>query len=192
MLPQLWIPVTVVAHLFAAVWLVRAFQLIQPAAWSRIRALLKQANDQQASKPGSQPCSIWPEVVTGDQYQPTGSSSSLSSAGNSHSRTCSAGRDAHSPCLYYSAAEMEAGHDTDSNSEHHAMAVVCAAELPLAGTGSNTLMEKQVHLIKQSASLRLTWRSIGCTYKTADGVKPVLYDVWGEAVAGEMQVRRPT
>lgn len=47
---RLWVPVAVLAHVFAAVWLVRAFQLFQPALWARLAAKIRlrsKANSQQ-------------------------------------------------------------------------------------------------------------------------------------------------
>jgi hypothetical protein len=210
----LWIPVAVFTHVFAALWLLRAFQLMQPAAWAKVKYIIR-------LKPRPEPNSATSvvsashllEIQEGQlaaQHAEVGSScsSSLNDWGATGSSTSSSSNiNSQYPAVTYpSSSSSTAGSDVGSlDGDAHAVAVLPAgdlhanSEITTAANKAGTLAGKQRQFHhpyschhpqqQQQPAIRLTWRSIGCVYKTAAGAKPVLHDVWGEAAAGEMQVR---
>lgn len=207
-IPALWIPVAVFTHVFAALWLLRAFQLMQPAEWAKIRKILRLRRKIPGSGtvPSSE-ASTWPVLATGPGVQPnvdvgSSCSSSLQEWGATSSSTDSSSNQ-YPPVTYPSSSSSTAGSEVGSvDGDAHAVAVLPAGDIHAAGAAKASVPHagKQLHpphqhscqphkQQQQQPGLRLTWRSIGCVYKTAAGPKPVLHDVWGEAAAGEIQVR---
>lgn len=204
---QLWIPVAVIAHLFAAIWLIRALQLFQRALWARITSLLglrrpAVTNDVQ---PGTETTSqTWAAAVNVEHHSDDHTTSAAGlrrdPSGISY------------PLVHYGSLKRSATqHDitstqingsSSSNSsdwEYGASAVININDsahqpLPLVPAEVSNPLSRQLqhhHVVAkshQSEHLRLSWEGISCSYRTSTANKSVLKDVWGEAASGEIQV----
>ena len=201
---QLWVPVVVFAHLFAAYWLLKTWMLSAPRAGRRssrsqargglVGALQRllcggsstaRAAAKATAKPaaGAKGAAAAVTAASGADQQ-AAAADGLATGERAVALSMSSER-APSPFVAHgraaaAAAAGGAGGDAASDvSEENAEHVFEALEAPAGAL-------QHAFSINVNPST-LEWQGIGCSYNTPTGVKEVLADVWGVAQPGEMQ-----
>ncbi|KAF6265203.1 P-loop containing nucleoside triphosphate hydrolase protein [Scenedesmus sp. NREL 46B-D3] len=189
---------------------------MRPATWASLTTALRlkcrkaKANSAPSNVPGALSVPVTHTESGAESIADVSSScgSSLHGWGAGSSSTSSSSNQ-YPPIIYPSSSSSTAGSEVSSlDGDARAVAVLRADGRRAAAGAANAADTAELHAAKQQAyhqqqhchprqhcqqtlqqqpDLRLTWRSIGCVYKTASGAKPVLHDVWGEAAAGQMQ-----
>jgi hypothetical protein len=191
--PWLWASTVIVAHLFAAIWLLRALSFMAPGAWpaakQRIRRLCGQCATHElpvddaakADAPArqlavsihSQDADLVPRAAGGhNQTHLSAQHSSILLPPMSSQQEHSAHDDN---------SGMDSASDGGSINDQEIDGVVLTLAPACATKKHNTA-------VPLPPTLQLEWCALGCSYRTPTGHKTVLEDVWGSAQAGQLQV----
>ncbi|KAI8464872.1 MAG: P-loop containing nucleoside triphosphate hydrolase protein [Monoraphidium minutum] len=161
----LWVPVVVVAHLFAAFWLFKTWMLNTPMgkktrAATRVPSRTKGGSLKDMAAPagaaGRGDVAVGSDQVAIEVPPPTDVS----------------------PFTQGGGPVEEDGELTEAASD---LEVFKSLEKPATLTHTFSI---------NVVSSRIEWQDIGCSYNTPQGTKDVLKDIWGIAQPGEMQARR--
>lgn len=194
----LWVPVVVFAHLFAGFWFIKTFLLYDPRPLAAIRRrrssgakLPKACASEDGEDADEDVVLTLDEAAGGSGTEPKhrkkgasghsmGLPGRLSGAQQRPAHTASDGRLPCPRCSRRSPLPPGPVGGTDQGVSGSAPGQLCDGAAQAAGAAAGAQVER-VHL---------EWQAISCSYNAAAGKLPVLQDIWGQANAGEMQVRR--
>jgi hypothetical protein len=202
-MPWLWVPVLVLAHVFAGSWLCRTLLLgkrhVKKAGPNLVcnKSADTSAEPSRAGDPADQQSTL---TLSVPQQQLSGTSPKPKQSAAGHSLPSygqlTGGNSKDVSWMSSSVVDVEAVADAGWSTQRSA----CRTELcSSATTQPNRVNPKCADSEFRSAGGRaasctkalkeMTWSRVGCTYKAHGVDKVVLQGVWGAAVSGEVQVR---